>query len=111
MITVGLDFGTHQTKVCVERKERAELEYSFIKFPDSRGQSQYTLPSIISIQPDGKLRYGYLPDNDNGKRWGRLPIPDIFTRHRKWPSVSFPVLMVSLKSCSKGISRSFWTSR
>ena len=26
MITVGLDFGTHQTKVCVERKERAELE-------------------------------------------------------------------------------------
>ena len=67
MITVGLDFGTHQTKVCVERKERAELEYSFIKFPDSRGQSQYTLPSIISIQPDGRLRYGYLPDNDNGK--------------------------------------------
>ena len=67
MITVGLDFGTHQTKVCVERKERAELEYSFIKFPDSRGQSQYTLPSIISIQLDGRLRYGYLPDNDNGK--------------------------------------------
>lgn len=67
MITVGLDFGTHQTKVCVERKERAELEYSFIKFRDCHGQSQYTLPSIISIQPDGKLRYGYLPDNDNGK--------------------------------------------
>ncbi len=67
MITVGLDFGTHQTKVCVERKERAELEYSFIKFKDCHGQEQYTLPSIISIQPDGKLRYGYLPDNDNGK--------------------------------------------
>lgn len=67
MITVGLDFGTHQTKVCVERKERAELEYSFIKFQDSTGQSQYTLPSIISIQPDGKLRYGYIPDNDKGK--------------------------------------------
>lgn len=67
MITVGLDFGTHQTKVCIERKESAELEYTFLKFKDSAGQSQYTLPSIISIQPDGKLRYGYLPDNDNGK--------------------------------------------
>ena len=67
MITVGLDFGTHQTKVCVERKERAELEYSFIKFKDCHGRSQYTLPSIISVQPDGRLRYGYLPDNDKGK--------------------------------------------
>ncbi len=67
MITVGLDFGTHQTKVCIERKERAELEYSFMKFRDCTGQEQFTLPSIISIQPDGKLRYGYLPDNDNGR--------------------------------------------
>ena len=67
MITVGLDFGTHQTKVCIERKESAELEYTFLKFKDRAGQSQYTLPSIISIQPDGKLRYGYLPDDDNGK--------------------------------------------
>ena len=67
MITVGLDFGTHQTKVCIERKESAELEYTFMKFKDSTGQSQYTLPSIISIQPDGRLRYGYLPENDEGK--------------------------------------------
>ena len=67
MITVGLDFGTHQTKVCVERKEGAEIEYSFFKFPDSSGMEQYTLPSIISIQPDGHLRYGYLPKDDNGK--------------------------------------------
>ena len=67
MITVGLDFGTHQTKVCIERKERAELEYSFFKFKDTRDQEQYTLPSIISIQPDGRLRYGYIPADDNGK--------------------------------------------
>lgn len=66
MITVGLDFGTHQTKVCIERKERAELEYSFMKFEDSRGQLQYTLPSIISIQPDGRLRYGHIPADDQG---------------------------------------------
>ena len=67
MITVGLDFGTHQTKVCIERKESAELEYSFMKFKDCAGQSQYTLPSIISVQPDGHLRYGFLPSDDRGK--------------------------------------------
>lgn len=67
MITVGLDFGTHQTKVCIERKERAELEYFFLKFRDANGRNHYTLPSVISIQHDGRLRYGYLPDNDHGR--------------------------------------------
>ena len=35
MITVGLDFGTHQTKVCIEDKEGVELNYSFMKFFDA----------------------------------------------------------------------------
>ena len=32
MITVGLDFGTHQSKVCIERKEGAEQSYEFFMF-------------------------------------------------------------------------------
>ena len=28
MITVGLDFGTHQTKVCIEDKQGAETHYN-----------------------------------------------------------------------------------
>ena len=60
MITVGLDFGTHQTKVCVERKESMELEYSFFEFADTEGNKHYTLPSIIGENADGRLAYGYI---------------------------------------------------
>jgi len=67
MITVGLDFGTHQTKICVERKEGIELEYSFVKFEDALHKIHYTLPSIIGIGIDGLLSYGYLPEDFNGQ--------------------------------------------
>ena len=66
-ITVGLDFGTHQSKICVERKDGAELGYSFFKFPDTRGAYKYTLPSIIQINTDGTLDYGYI-EKHSGSR-------------------------------------------
>ncbi len=59
-ITVGLDFGTHQSKLCVERKDRAELGYSFFKFRDTCGSTKYTFPSIIQVNQDGTLDYGYI---------------------------------------------------
>lgn len=62
-ITVGLDFGTHQTKLCVERKEGAELGYSFFKFPDTGMSLKFTLPSIIQINSNGLLEYGYVNKN------------------------------------------------
>ena len=37
MITVGLDFGTHQSKLCIESKEGAELCYEFFMFKDADG--------------------------------------------------------------------------
>ena len=60
MITVGYDFGTHQTKICIEQKEGVELEYSFYKWKDLKGNMQYTIPSIIHISDDGLLSYGYI---------------------------------------------------
>ena len=60
--TIGLDFGTHQTKVCVEEREGAELKYEFFKFKDAEGEEQFTLPSIISADSKGFLTYGYLPE-------------------------------------------------
>ena len=62
-ITVGLDFGTHQTKLCVERKKGAELGYSFFKFPDTGMSLKFTLPSIIQINSNGLLEYGYVNKN------------------------------------------------
>lgn len=67
MITIGLDFGTHQSKICIEDKKGVELSYSFFQFSDTHGDKQYTLPSIIRINPDSKLEYGYLRDKGEGK--------------------------------------------
>ena len=67
MITIGLDFGTHQTKVCAEYKNGVELNYTFFTFLDSTGKQQYTLPSIIPRRPDGRMDYGYIPANSNGE--------------------------------------------
>lgn len=66
MLTVGLDFGTHQTKVCIESKGGVELTYTFVKFMAESNQSFYTLPSIIGVGEDKKLSYGYLPSNFDG---------------------------------------------
>lgn len=63
MITVGLDFGTHQTKVCIEDKEGAETHYKFQRFRNLSGQLMYTLPSVIYIDEDRMLHYGYAPQN------------------------------------------------
>lgn len=67
MITVGLDFGTHQTKVCIENKEGVELNYTFMKFEDTYRHLFYTLPSIIGVGKDGLLSYGYLPRRYDGR--------------------------------------------
>lgn len=60
MITIGLDFGTHQTKICVEEKNGSETHYQFHRFKDLKGAMHYTLPSIICITPDGKIQYGFI---------------------------------------------------
>lgn len=61
MITVGLDFGTHQTKVCIEDKQGAETHYKFQRFVDQSGNRLYTFPSVIYIDEDRKLHYGFAP--------------------------------------------------
>lgn len=67
MITVGLDFGTHQTKVCIEHKDGVELNYTFMKFNDIYHRSYYTFPSLIGVGKDGLLSYGYLPIRYDGR--------------------------------------------
>lgn len=60
-ITVGLDFGTHQTKVCIENKSDARNPiYSFFKFQDLDGNNRVILPSIIQINKDDTLSYGFV---------------------------------------------------
>lgn len=66
-IKIGLDFGTHQTKICIQRtpdEGRGEPNYEFFKFTDLQGNQQYFLPSVVQINDDDTLSYGYV----NSKR-------------------------------------------
>ena len=58
-IKIGLDFGTHQTKICVQRipdEGRGEPNYEFFQFTDLKGSKQYFLPSVIQINDDDSGR-------------------------------------------------------
>lgn len=60
-ITIGLDFGTHQTKVCVENKTDVNNPvYSFFPFKDLNGENNIILPSVIQINKDNTLSYGFI---------------------------------------------------
>jgi len=60
--TIGLDFGTHQTKVCVERRESGFVEYEFMTFMDRDGAETFFLPSMVQVCADNKLKYGFVDD-------------------------------------------------
>lgn len=62
-IKIGLDFGTHQTKICVQRtpdEGHGEPNYEFFQFSDLQGNNTYFLPSVIQINDDDTLSYGYV---------------------------------------------------
>ena len=82
MITVGLDFGTHQSKVCIEKKEGAELSYEFFMFKDADGKKQFTLPSIIHVDSSGHMTYGYLPQQVEERQ--DYPLLQASHFHKRW---------------------------
>lgn len=62
-IRIGLDFGTHQTKICVCRipdEGHGIPEYEFFKFVDQKGEEQFFLPSVVQINKDDTVSYGYV---------------------------------------------------
>jgi hypothetical protein len=69
MITVGFDFGTHQTKICYETIEAGTAFYEVVRFERPNGEVSLTLPSYIRLNPEGRLRYGYdaISGDTNGK--------------------------------------------
>lgn len=64
MRTVGLDFGTHQTKICVgEAIDKRNFTYEFLSFKDLDGNESYMLPSVVQINEDGTLSYGFVDES------------------------------------------------
>ena len=76
-IKIGLDFGTHQTKICVQRipdEGHGEPNYEFFTFNDLNGQKQYFLPSVVQINSDFTLSYGFV---DEKRILKKDPIPQM----------------------------------
>lgn len=75
LIKIGLDFGTHQTKICVRRipdEGHGEPIYDFFQFEDLDGNVSYFLPSVIQVNADDTLSYGYVDPACTKKK--ELPI-------------------------------------
>lgn len=54
-LAIGLDFGTHQTKICIQNSDDPHhVTYEFMKW----GEREYVLPSIVQIDSDHRVRYG-----------------------------------------------------
>lgn len=67
-INIGLDFGTHQTKVCIEDStDPRNITYRFIKFFEGTKDESYFLPSIVQINEDNTVTYGRM-DYETVKR-------------------------------------------
>lgn len=64
-ISIGLDFGTYQSKACVrfKRTPNSPAEYHFVPFQDDKGMDAYFLPSVISETHENRFVFGQLLDD------------------------------------------------
>jgi len=59
--TVGLDLGTHQTKICIEYADSLSGKiYEFFEFAKPDGEKKMLLPSTVQINEDDTLSYGFV---------------------------------------------------
>lgn len=72
-ITLGLDFGTHQSKLCLSYMPNNEQIYEFIEFVRPDGAKTFLLPSIIQINKDDTISIGFV-DKANCKAYS-TPAP------------------------------------
>lgn len=89
--TVGLDFGTHQTKVCVEDASNpAQKIYEFFEFDDPVGSKSVLLPSIVQINQDDTLSYGFVDEN-NCKVMSQVDVPKPILELPQEPKLELPI--------------------
>lgn len=78
-ITVGFDFGTHQTKICLENAENPALPvYEFFEFPMPDGSRNVLFPSIVQINQDNTLSYGFVDESKCKEKVIEIPPEPVF---------------------------------
>lgn len=64
-LNIGLDFGTHQSKVCIEdTTDPRNRVYTFFKFRRPDGKKTYFLPSVVQVNKDFTLSYGFVDETE-----------------------------------------------
>jgi len=87
-ISIGLDFGTHQTKICTENADDPRNPiYEFLEFDSPSGPVRF-LPSVVQINKDKTVSYGFTDEKRAFSLQSRhktlppelisLPKPDFF---------------------------------
>lgn len=62
---VGIDFGTHQTKVCIEDALNKRVPvYEFLEYSKPNGNKTVLLPSIVQINKDHTVSFGFADPAD-----------------------------------------------
>lgn len=56
---IGLDFGTHQSKICIQNLRANPHTIEFVEFPNNNGYS-LMLPSVVQINNDDTVSYGFV---------------------------------------------------
>ncbi len=81
---VGLDFGTHQTKVCIRDTSKNPEVFSFLEF----NNGSVLCPSLVQINKDSCVSYGQI-DNNNCKEAGS-PISNLDDFKESCPIIQLP---------------------
>lgn len=122
-VKIGLDFGTHQTKICIEdASDKRNKRYFFHRFNNLEGEDSFVLPSLVQVNKDNTLSYGFVnPKNalmvkaytsqpvkpneplyENYAVFPKIPIPKKSeANHQKKTISSFDDLKSALKANSE----------
>lgn len=98
-VVIGLDFGTHYTKVCVEdSSDKRNKRYLFHKFIDNDGTPSWVFPSVVQINKDNTLSYGFVDLDDAAMVYGKpdkdapqKPEEPKYRNYKKFPELLRPV--------------------
>lgn len=62
-ITLGLDFGTHQSKLCLSYMPNNDSIHEFVEFKTPEGGFTTLFPSVIQINEDDTISVGFVDEN------------------------------------------------
>jgi hypothetical protein len=96
---VGLDFGTHQTKVCIRDTSKNPEVFSFLEFDNK----SVLCPSLIQINKDSRVSYGQI-DNNNCKEEGSQ-IGDLDDFKEQYPIIHLPPRPENIKTKTGSIKK------